>query len=157
MIGAKLGSLTEKDIYAEKDHFKAVCFILRSDETKYNSFLDSLRSSANRGRDEYPKTLTSPFGLLVRELGEYNGTNAQRPHLHTVDTHVLDMVAVGLVQCSLKQDAVEGAEIIREKDSVRGKMMIIVMKLYQEATEKPRRTSNILSVFFNKDNTGALD
>ena len=48
------GKTVAEDIQKEKEHVLAVAFILRSDEHRYNKFLDDLKSSANRGRDEYP-------------------------------------------------------------------------------------------------------
>ena len=51
-----------------------VCYILRSDEVRYKKLFNSLRTSANLGRKEYPETLTDAFNLLVRESGEYDNT-----------------------------------------------------------------------------------
>ena len=34
-----------------------------------------MKSAANRGRDEYPVTLTEAFDLLVRESGEYDSVS----------------------------------------------------------------------------------
>eukprot|EP00555_Chaetoceros_dichaeta_P015393 CAMPEP_0198275326 /NCGR_PEP_ID=MMETSP1447-20131203/64102_1 /TAXON_ID=420782 /ORGANISM="Chaetoceros dichaeta, Strain CCMP1751" /LENGTH=154 /DNA_ID=CAMNT_0043970089 /DNA_START=87 /DNA_END=552 /DNA_ORIENTATION=+ len=64
-----LGTATKKKKMTEKiDSF----FILRcdgiSERLRYKKLLEDLRSSANRGRDEYPTTLTGAFDLLVREL-----------------------------------------------------------------------------------------
>jgi hypothetical protein len=67
-----LSLATKEELNEEKQKFMATCFILRSDETRYKKLLDDLKSSANRGRDEYPTTLTNAFDLLVRESGEYN-------------------------------------------------------------------------------------
>ena len=36
------------------------------------------KSSANRGRDEYPVTLSDAFDLLVRESGEYDTVQSYR-------------------------------------------------------------------------------
>ena len=56
----------------------AVCYILRSDTDRYGKLLDDLKSSANRGRDEYPVTLTDAFDLLVRESGELDTVQSYR-------------------------------------------------------------------------------
>ena len=48
---------------------KVIFFILRADENRYKDLLKDLKSSACRGRDEYPTTVTSTFDLLVRESG----------------------------------------------------------------------------------------
>ena len=41
--------------------------------------LDDLRSLANRGRDDYPITLSDAFNLLVRESGEYDSVRKPNP------------------------------------------------------------------------------
>jgi len=76
MLGKDLGVATADEVKDEKEYFLAMCFILRSDKGRYKKLLEDLKSSANRGRDEYPKTLTDAFDLLVRESGEYDTTNA---------------------------------------------------------------------------------
>ena len=70
MLGSNLSTTNVKN--EEKEKFMAICFILRSDPDRYNVLLQYLERSANLGRDEYPKTLTEAFGLLVRESGEYD-------------------------------------------------------------------------------------
>ena len=50
----------------------AICYILRSDIDHYGKLLEGLKSSANRGRDEYPVTLTDTVDLFVRESGEFD-------------------------------------------------------------------------------------
>ena len=49
----------------EKQKFMATYFNLRSNGARYKELIDDLKSSANRGRDEYPTTLTNAFDLLV--------------------------------------------------------------------------------------------
>ena len=53
----------------------AVSFVLCSDNFRYKKLNEELKSVANRGRDEYPVTLTVAFNLLVRELGEYDSVS----------------------------------------------------------------------------------
>ena len=72
LLGKTIAAANNAEINAEKEKFMAVCFILRSDESRYKSLLDGLKRSANLGRDEYPATLTEAFDLLVRESGEYD-------------------------------------------------------------------------------------
>ena len=80
MIGKyDLSSATREEINEEKQKFMVACFILRSDDARYKKILDDLKSSANRGRDEYPTTLTNAFDLLVRESGEYDTTRGTSP------------------------------------------------------------------------------
>ena len=82
-----LSSMTKKERDAEKDRFMAACFILRCDgfgeRSRYKNILEDLKSSANRGRDEYPTTLTDAFDLLVRESGEYDTVCGFKPRYRT--------------------------------------------------------------------------
>ena len=69
MMNKKIADATTKELVEEKEKMKAIFFILRSDESRYKDLLKDLKSSAYRGRDEYPTTLTNGFDLLVRESG----------------------------------------------------------------------------------------
>ena len=71
-MGKTIHAASNDEIKDERDHFMAVCFIIRSDEGRYKKLLDDLKCSANRGRDEYPVALNDTFDLLVRESGEYD-------------------------------------------------------------------------------------
>ena len=65
------------------DRFKAIYYVLQSNENKYKKLLDDLKSSANYGRDKYPKRLTSAFDLLVRKSGEYDNVRSHNdPRFH---------------------------------------------------------------------------
>ena len=79
LLGKDLNKASKLEISEEKEKFMAICYILRSDENRYKKLLDDLRSSANRGRDEYPITLTDAFNLLVRESGEYDSVRKSNP------------------------------------------------------------------------------
>ena len=57
LLEKKIEDATPSEIDAEKEKFMAVCFILRSDTDRYGKLLDDLKSSANRGRDEYIPSL----------------------------------------------------------------------------------------------------
>ena len=72
LMGKTIDAATDEEIKDEKDHFLAITYVVRSDEGRYKTLLDDLKSSANRGRDEYPKSLTDAFDLLVRTSGEYD-------------------------------------------------------------------------------------
>lgn len=72
LLEKTIANASAAEIRAEKEKFMAVCFLLRSDETRYKTLLDDLKRSSNLGRDEYPATLTEAFDLLVRESGEYD-------------------------------------------------------------------------------------
>ena len=66
----ELSSATKEKINEEKEKFMAAHVVLRSDDARYRTLLDDLKSSANRERDECPTTLTNDYDLLVRESGE---------------------------------------------------------------------------------------
>ena len=72
LLEKTIANTSAAEIRAEKEKFMAVCFLLRSDETRYKTLLDYLKRSSNLGRDEYHVTLTEAFDLLVRESGEYD-------------------------------------------------------------------------------------
>ena len=82
LINKSVTNITDTDIQKEKEHVLAVAFILRSDEHRYKKLLDDLKSSANRGRDEYPTSLTAAFDLLVRESGEYDSVRPRFNRYH---------------------------------------------------------------------------
>ena len=79
MLKKELSAASKEEINAEKERFMAVCYMLKSDDGRYKRLNDDLKSSANRGRDEYPQTLTDAFNLLVRESGEYDTVRANVP------------------------------------------------------------------------------
>ena len=72
LLGQAIEYASKAELNEEKEKFMAVCFMLRSDESRYKTLLEGLKRSANLGRDEYPATLTEAFDLLVRESGEYD-------------------------------------------------------------------------------------
>ena len=74
LLGKEIKVASEAEISAEKEKCMAVCYILRSNADRYSKLLEDLKSSTNRGRDEYPVTLTDAFDLLVRESDEYDTT-----------------------------------------------------------------------------------
>ena len=78
LLGKKIENASKGSINEEKEKFMAICYILRSDADRYSKLLEDLRSSANRGRDEYPVTLSDAFDLLVRESGEYDTVQSYR-------------------------------------------------------------------------------
>ena len=72
MLGTKLNTAAVQQLREEKEKSMAIYFILRSNPERYKVLLQDLKRSANLGRDEYPKTLTEAFDLLVRESGKYD-------------------------------------------------------------------------------------
>ena len=77
---------TKEERNKEKEKIMVTCFSLRSDDVRYEKFLEVLKSSTNCGRDVYPTTITSAFDLLVRESEEYDtvrgGNPGFRSHRH---------------------------------------------------------------------------
>ena len=72
MIKRELKDTTNDKINEERGYFVATCFILRTNESTYKKRLYDLKSSSNRGCDNYPCTLTDTFDLLTREPGRYD-------------------------------------------------------------------------------------
>ena len=72
MLGMSIDAATALKLCEEKEKFMAVCFILRSELERYKNLLQDLKRSINLRYDEYSKTLTKAFDILVRESGEYN-------------------------------------------------------------------------------------
>ena len=58
ILGKDMISCTAMEIITEKGIFKAMCFILRSDEICYGDLLEELRKGVYRGRDKYPTTVS---------------------------------------------------------------------------------------------------
>lgn len=77
----ELHTASAREINHEKEHFVAVCFTERSNKERYKKLLDNLKSSCNRGRDEYPQTLIDALDLLVRESEEYDTARRYNPIL----------------------------------------------------------------------------
>ena len=75
MMGNEIMFASDQEVKDEAENFKAICFIIRADETKFKKYLDDLKSSAYLGKEEYPKTLAATYNLLVREYGVYNTNN----------------------------------------------------------------------------------
>lgn len=58
---------TKKEIEAEEECFKAMCFLKQSDpQERYGDLIKSLQASMDVGRDEFPKTVQSAYRLLVK-------------------------------------------------------------------------------------------
>ena len=66
ILGKDMVSCTPVEINTEKERFKAICFILRADEIRYDDILEELRKGVYSGRDEYPTTVPDAYELLLR-------------------------------------------------------------------------------------------
>ena len=77
ILGIDMVSCTPMEINAEKERFKAMCFILRTDEFRYSELLEELRKGVYRGRDEYPTTVPNTYELLLR-TSQQVGYNQRR-------------------------------------------------------------------------------
>ena len=66
ILGKDISSCTNMEINAEKDRFKAMCFILRAEKIRYSDSLEELQKGVYRGGDEYPTTVSDTYTLLIR-------------------------------------------------------------------------------------------
>jgi len=60
------------EINAEKECFKAMCFILWADETRYEELLDNMKKGVLQERDKYLVTVSDAYELLTwtsRQIG----------------------------------------------------------------------------------------
>ena len=48
MLGKELNLASPQELQAEKEYFKAVCFILSADETRYKNLFSDLKKSTYR-------------------------------------------------------------------------------------------------------------
>ena len=70
LLGKTMTEASTEEVEEEREKFKAMCFILRADESLYGDLLDDLKSGVHRNRDEYPKTLSGAYELLIRTRGQ---------------------------------------------------------------------------------------
>ena len=61
---------SEECIDVAIDEFLATCFLASSNNAKYGKLKESLKESENLGVDEYPKTISDVFELLMKTSGE---------------------------------------------------------------------------------------
>ena len=87
LLGKYSTSASDIETNEEKEKMMAVYFILRSNESRYNTLFDGLKRSANLGREKYPATLTEAFNLLVRESGEYGSLCPRNGRYRTRGRH----------------------------------------------------------------------
>ena len=52
ILGKDMAACATVEIDTEKERFKAMCFILRADETRYGDILEELRKGVYRSRDK---------------------------------------------------------------------------------------------------------
>ena len=62
MLGKELALANKQELQVEKEYFKALCFILRADETLFND----LKSSVYRGIYEYVYCVISIHSNLIK-------------------------------------------------------------------------------------------
>jgi len=54
------------EVEKETERFKAMCFLLRDDESRYRDLLEQSKKGVRKGRDEYPMTIADAYQLLLR-------------------------------------------------------------------------------------------
>ena len=64
-LGKDISLASPEEIEAESKRFRAICFLLRSDEYRYKELLVDLKKGAYRGRDEYPTTVSGVYELMI--------------------------------------------------------------------------------------------
>ena len=67
-----LNDESEYKINTEKERFRAMCFLLHSDKTRYGELLEDLKKGPHKERYGYPKTVTDAYKLLIitsRDIG----------------------------------------------------------------------------------------
>ena len=57
---------SEEDVETEREKFKALCFLLRSDESRYGELQNEIKKGIFRGRDEYPTTVEGAYDLMLK-------------------------------------------------------------------------------------------
>ena len=76
ILGSTIDAATREAIAIQKEEFLAMCFFIRADERRYGDLQEDLKKGVFRGRDEYPKTVSDAYQLLLRtsrQLG-YQGS-----------------------------------------------------------------------------------
>ena len=66
IMGNEISFASDQEVKDEAEHLKAICFIIKEDETQLKIFLDELSFFACCGRDYYSTNLTAAYDLLVR-------------------------------------------------------------------------------------------
>ena len=66
IIGKYLSQCTTAATNTNKERFKAMCFVLREDESCYGDLLYELRKGVNYSREVYPNTVSDDYDVLMR-------------------------------------------------------------------------------------------
>jgi len=76
--------VNDNEIEEASERFKAMCFLPRSDDSRYGELLSNLKKGVFLGRDEYSPTVMDAYQLLLRTSKEgiprrqYGRFNRQR-------------------------------------------------------------------------------
>jgi len=66
LLGKSLQVAADDEIVAERERFEAICLLLQTNKTRYSELLDDLRKGVHKRCDEYPKTMSWAYKLLLR-------------------------------------------------------------------------------------------
>jgi hypothetical protein len=80
-LAAEIAALTnaqEKDTLM-RDHYAAALFLRNADHTRYEPLREELKNDFSKGRDEYPKSVTPAYQMLLsRDRGTQSSSNKNR-------------------------------------------------------------------------------
>jgi len=65
------------EINTKKEHFKTMCFILQSDETRYGELLDDMKKGVFQEQDEYLVMVSDAYELLIQTSRQIRYTTPQ--------------------------------------------------------------------------------
>ena len=77
ITGVPFKDATAEEKLAAKEANQAVLLLMNSDPVRYGGLSSNLKDSADLGRDEYPKTLSGMYELMVK-FNRHNSRNGQR-------------------------------------------------------------------------------
>ena len=66
ILGKTIHDATDMEMKIEKERFLAMCFLMRSDKSRYGELIEDLKKGVFRERDEYPTTVIAAYELLIR-------------------------------------------------------------------------------------------
>jgi hypothetical protein len=78
ILGSSIQDATLEKKATKKEEFLAMCFFIRADERRYGDLHEDLKKGVFRGRDEYPKTISDAYQLLLRTSRQLGYQNSSR-------------------------------------------------------------------------------
>jgi len=78
ILGKLINEVSNKENKEMMKRFKAMCFILRLDDSWYSELLEDLKKCF-RGRDEYPQSISAAYKLLICTCYQIGYVNRKSP------------------------------------------------------------------------------